>query len=221
MSEDRHMTESGNPPQAVTVAGTRAAQPIPIPPSIPPQSGLSPPQWGMIAFLGSEVAFFSTLIAAYISLHNENLVGPGPEVLSLRLVLWTTACLLSSSVTVHLAEGALRRDARANSCLWLAATVTLGVLFLLGTAWEWTDLIFDKHLTISRNLFGTTFYTLVGFHALHVTVGVLVLVVVLGLVLRRQVTARNPLAAELVGWYWHFVDGVWIVVFTVVYLLRG
>jgi cytochrome c oxidase subunit 3 len=226
--EDREMTESGNTPhpgghvQAATVAGTRAAQPIPIPPSIPAQTGLAPAQWGMIAFLVSEVAFFSTLIAAYISLHGENLVGPTPaEVLALPLVLANTVCLLCSSVTVHLGENALRADARARFSLWWGATIVLGVLFLLGTAWEWTGLIFnkDKPLTIGRNLFGTTFYTLVGFHALHVTVGVLVLLTVLGLVLRWEVTARKPLAAELVGWYWHFVDGVWVVVFTVVYLL--
>jgi cytochrome c oxidase subunit 3/cytochrome o ubiquinol oxidase subunit 3 len=218
------MTDSGNTPQSdfhaqtVTLASTRAAPPISIPPPIPPPTGLSPPQWGMIAFLVSEVAFFSTLIAAYVSLHNENVVGPTPaDALELPLVLFTTACLLSSSVTVHLGEGALRRDAHAAFYLWWGATIVLGVVFLLGTAWEWTGLIYRKHLTISRNLFGTTYYTLVGFHALHVTVGVLVLLLVLGLVLRRAVTARNPLAPELVGWYWHFVDGVWIVVFTVVY----
>jgi cytochrome c oxidase subunit 3/cytochrome o ubiquinol oxidase subunit 3 len=93
------------------------------------------------------------------------------------------------------------------------------VAFLLGTAYEWNGLIRDHGLTISRNLFGTTYYTLVGFHALHVTIGVLVMLTVLGLALRRQVTVQNASGVQLVSWYWHFVDVVWIVVFTVVYLV--
>ena len=89
----------------------------------------------------------------------------------------------------------------------------------MGTAYEWHELIDRHHLTISRNLFGTTYYTLVGFHALHVTVGVIVMLIVLGLALGRQVTSANRAGVELVSWYWHFVDGVWVVVFTVVYLV--
>jgi cytochrome c oxidase subunit 3/cytochrome o ubiquinol oxidase subunit 3 len=95
----------------------------------------------------------------------------------------------------------------------------LGALFLLGTAAEWHDLIFNHHLTISRNLFGTTYFTLVGFHALHVTIGVILMGVVFALGLRRQITARNQTGAEVVAWYWHFVDGVWVVVFLLVYVI--
>ena len=102
--------------------------------------------------------------------------------------------------------------------MW-AATIGLGVAFLGGTAFEWHDLIERHHLTISRNLFGTTYYTLVGLHALHVSGGVIVMLIVLGLALRRQVSAANPAGVGLVSWYWHFVDGVWVVVFTVVYLV--
>ena len=102
--------------------------------------------------------------------------------------------------------------------LW-AATIGLGVLFLLGTAYEWHELITRHHLTISRNLFGTTYYTLVGFHGLHVTAGVVVMLIMLGLALGRRLTGRDRTGVEMVSWYWHFVDGVWLVVFTVVYLV--
>ena len=103
--------------------------------------------------------------------------------------------------------------------LWWALTILLGVIFLAGTAYEWRELIEEKHLTIGRNLFGTTYYTLVGFHAFHVSAGVVALLIVLGLAFRGQVRAGHALGVELVSWYWHFVDGVWIVVFVVVYLL--
>ena len=146
--------------------------------------------------------------------------SPTPaEALSLSLVLCTTACLLSSSATVHHAEKTLGRGNQGGFILWWAATIVLGVVFLGGTAFEWHDLIYRHHLTISRNLFGTTYYTLVGLHALHVTGGVIVMLVVLGLALGRQVTAANREGVGLVSWYWHFVDAVWLVVFTVVYLV--
>jgi cytochrome c oxidase subunit 3/cytochrome o ubiquinol oxidase subunit 3 len=192
---------------------------LPVPPPIEPEQWLSPVQWGMVAFLMSEVAFFGTLIATYLSFLGRPQSGPTPAVLSLSLVIGTTICLLSSSVTVHLAEGALRGGAWAGFVTWWSATIGLGVLFLVGTAYEWHDLISEHGLTISRNIFGSTYYTLVGFHALHVTAGVITLVVVLGLVLRGQVTASHPVAAEMTAWYWHFVDAVWVVVFTVVYVV--
>ena len=94
----------------------------------------------------------------------------------------------------------------------------LGAAFLAGTAYEWHELITRHHLTLSRNLFGTTYYTLVGFHGLHVTLGVVAMSVLLGLAVTRQLTSNGAAAVELVSWYWHFVDGVWIVVFLVVYV---
>jgi cytochrome c oxidase subunit III len=192
---------------------------FPVPPAIAAEKTLSPGEWGMLAFLLSEVAFFSTLIVAYVTFKGEDTVGPTPaEVLSLKLVIGTTACLLSSSLTVHLATRSLDRGSVSLFALWWAATIALGIAFLAGTGYEWYGLIFDDHLTISRNLFGTTFYTLVGFHGLHVTVGVIVMLVVLGLALGRKISSEHAEAAHLVSWYWHFVDGVWIVVFSVVYL---
>ena len=192
---------------------------MPVPPPIVPERTLSPGEWGMLSFLLSEIAFFSTLIVAYVTFKGEGTIGPTPgEVLSIPLVLGTTACLLSSSLTVHLATRALDRGAQSLFCLWWVATIALGIGFLSGTAYEWFGLIVNDHLTISRNLFGSTFYTLVGFHALHVTVGVIAMLIVLGLALSRQITEAHGMAARLVSWYWHFVDGVWLVVFTVVYL---
>src|SRR5262249_18413414 len=137
----------------------------------------------------------------------QDRVGPTPkEALSLKLVLGTTACLLSSSVTIHLAEGALRRkQSSAFLGLW-ALTIALGAAFLAGTGYEWKDLIVEHHLTIGRNLFGTTFYTLVGFHGLHVTIGLIALASIFFLALRGEVGEKNEIAVEMVSWYWHFVD---------------
>jgi cytochrome c oxidase subunit III len=195
-------------------------QTFPTPPTISPERTLSPGQWGVLSFLVSEVALFSTLIAVYVFYLGKDTVGPTPaEALKLKLVLGTTACLLASSATIHLADRKLHRGEQGGFLVLWAATIGLGVVFLLGTAFEWHGLIYDHNLTISRNLFGTTFYTLVGLHALHVTGGVIVMLIVFGLALCRQLTTANRAGVGLVSWYWHFVDGVWVVVFTVVYLL--
>ncbi len=177
-------------------------------------------QWGMLSFLVSEVAFFSTLIIVYLSSVKAVESGPTPAVLSLPLVIGTTICLLSSSYTVHLADKSRQKMVLSTFYFWWTATIILGIAFLAGTAYEWADLIRNQGLTISRNLFGTAFYTLIGFHALHVTVGIIAMLVVLGVALRKSTKARPGTDVELVSWYWHFVDGVWIVVFSVVYLLR-
>jgi cytochrome c oxidase subunit III len=192
---------------------------FPAPPPIPPERRLSTHQVGMIGFLLSEVAFFSTLIVTYVIFLGKDASGPTPAVLSLPLVVCTTVCLLASSGTIHLAERSLHAGSRSGFFRWWSATMALGVLFLLGTAYEWTTLVARDGLTIGRNLFGTTYYTLVGFHALHVTAGVVVLSLILGLAAKRQVTGNRPVAVQMASWYWHFVDGVWVVVFTVVYLV--
>jgi cytochrome c oxidase subunit III len=198
---------------------SRAATTFPIPPAIATERTLSAPQWGMVAFLVSEVAFFSTLIVTYVTFMGKDVVGPTPsEALSLPLVIITTICLLSSSVTIHFAEQALHRGQQHTFCLLWAVTIALGIAFLLGTAYEWRELITKHHLTISRNLFGTTYYTLIGFHGLHVTAGVITMLIVLGLALRGEITESHRTGVELVAWYWHFVDAVWIVVFLVVYV---
>lgn len=184
-------------------------------------SRLEPIKVGMICFLLTEAAFFSTLIMAYVFfLRQTTASNPSPrDVFELPLILVGTACLLSSSFTAHLAEKALLSDAQSRFLGWWAATIGLGILFLLGTAKEWYELIYKRGLTISRNMFGTTYFTLVGFHALHVTVGLIIMSIVLGLAMRRQITVRNPLGVEVISWYWHFVDGVWVIVFTLVYVV--
>jgi cytochrome c oxidase subunit 3 len=184
------------------------------------EPSLSSTQWGMISFLASEAAFFATLIVAYVTFLGKDTIGPTPsDVFSLPLVLCTTAFLLSSSVTIHFAEKRLSMgDQSGFRWLW-SATIMLGLAFLLGTAYEWRELVTRHHLTISRNLFGTTYYTLVGFHGLHVTAGVILMILMLGLAMGRQVTAENRLGVAMVSWYWHFVDGIWVLVFTVVYLV--
>jgi len=166
------------------------------PPAIVPYRGPSAPQWGMIAFLGSEAAFFSTLVMVYIvfigaDTRPDGRGGPTPaEALSLGLVIGTTICLLSSSATIHIAERALRRGGEADFRMWWALTIVLGIAFLAGTAYEWRELI-SHGLTLQRNLFGTTYYTLVGFHGAHVTVGVIIMLIVLFLALSRQAASAN------------------------------
>lgn len=179
----------------------------------PPELALDAAQWGMVAFLVSEAALFSTLIVVYLTFLGKDPVGPSPrETLSLPLVIGTTICLLSSSATIHRAERRLRSGDIPGFRTWWAATIGLGLAFLIGTGYEWYELISRHGLTIDRNLFGSTFYTLVGFHGLHVTAGLVAMSVVF---LLRPVHRG---AVELVSWYWHFVDGVWVVVFSVVYL---
>jgi cytochrome c oxidase subunit 3 len=176
---------------------------------------------GMLAFLGSEAAFFGTLIMTYVYfLHQTTHGEPNPrQVFRLPMVLAASACLLASSATIYAAEKALRRNGMQAFLGWWGLTIVLAVLFLLGTMLEWTDLINRWGLTISRNLFGTTYFTLVGFHALHITIGVVVMSMVFGLAWCRQITARNKTGVQVVSWYWHFVDAVWLVVFGLVYIV--
>src|SRR5262245_57811266 len=183
----------------------------------------SPTKVGMLAFLLSEVAFFSALISTYVVFLRETKTSePGPATVfadDMPLVLAATICLLASSVTIHLAERAMRRGSRESFLGFWGLTILLGATFLACTGKEWYRLINHFGLTISRNMFGSTFFTLVGFHAAHVTVGLVILSVIWLLAWRRDVSADNPTAVEVVSWYWHFVDGVWIVVFSLVYLI--
>ncbi len=184
-------------------------------------TALPPAKSGMISFLLSEAAFFGTLIMAYVYFLSQTGKGdPTPrQVFHLPLVLAASACLFSSSATIHLAEKGLHRGQQRAFLTWWGLTIVLGVLFLCGTVWEWSDLIGTWGLTISRNLFGTTYFTLVGFHALHVTIGLAVMSIVFGLAVKNQITASNEIGVQVIAWYWHFVDAVWLVVFTLVYLI--
>jgi cytochrome c oxidase subunit 3/cytochrome o ubiquinol oxidase subunit 3 len=172
----------------------------------------------MICLIIAEAAIFVIFVVAYIFYIGKSLGGPTPKDV-LTLPIFTTICLLSSSLTVHAAVSALRQSKRSLCSLWLAATVLLGGIFLAGTAHEWYDLIYNHGLTIKTNLFGTTFYSLVGLHATHVAVGLIMLSLALWFSLRSEMGSVHSEKLEVLSLYWHFVDGVWVVVFLVVYVL--
>ena len=137
----------------------------------------------------------------------------------LEFPIFNTICLLSSSLTVHLAVHALRKGQEAAFRLWWALTFLLGTEFIVGTGLEWRHLIYDAGLTIHTNLFGTTYYSLVGLHASHVIVGLVMLLTVLLFSFAGKITQAHAKRCEVISIYWHFVDAVWIVVFTVVYII--
>jgi cytochrome c oxidase subunit 3/cytochrome o ubiquinol oxidase subunit 3 len=173
---------------------------------------------GVIGLILTESALFTIFVTAYLFYLGKSLIGPYPkDVLDLPII--ATICLLSSSLTVALAEHAFRRGNIRGFQLWWLITILLAVAFLSSTALEWRRLIFRDHLTISTNLFGTTFYSLVGLHASHVIVGLILLVLVLILSLRGHVRQTHAEHIEMLSWYWHFVDGIWVIVFTVVYII--
>ena len=173
---------------------------------------------GVIGLILTESALFTIFVTAYLFYIGKSATGPYPNQV-LELPILSTICLLSSSLTVVLAERAFRRGHNGGFRLWWLITIVLGAVFLGFTALEWQRLIFRDHLTISTNLFGTTFYSLVGLHASHVIVGLSLLVLVLVLSLRGYVTRTHAEHVEMLSWYWHFVDAVWVVVFSVVYVI--
>jgi cytochrome c oxidase subunit III len=156
-------------------------------------------------------------VIAYIFYIGKSLTGPQPRDV-LHVPIFLTICLLSSSLTIHFAVRSLRAGRVVSFGLWWLLTVALGSIFLLGTFREWRHLI-NEGLTIQTNLFGTTYYSLVGLHAFHVTVGLLALTLVWIFTLRGDVGKQHAGRAEVLSMYWHFVDAVWVVVFTVVYIV--
>ncbi len=173
---------------------------------------------GMACLIVAESAIFIIFVVAYIFYIGKSLTGPTPSQV-LELPIFSTICLLSSSITVHFAVHDLRLDRIPRFIAWLAATVALGALFIVFTAKEWYELIYHDGLTIHTNLFGTTFYSLVGLHASHVIAGLIMLGTALLFALMGKVNSHHAERLEVVSIYWHFVDVVWIVVFTVVYVL--
>src|SRR5271154_5464739 len=185
-----------------------------------------PPVWrlpyrgkvAMACLIIGESAIFTIFVVAYLFYLGRSLSGPTPREV-LKVPIFFTICLLSSSLTVHFASRALEHGKRgAFLGLWLL-TIILGGLFLFGTAQEWHRLIYEHGLTISTNLFGTTYYSLVGLHAFHVTAGLVMLVTVAVFGLSGRVGEKHSGRIEVLSMYWHFVDAVWVVVFTVVYVL--
>jgi cytochrome c oxidase subunit 3 len=173
---------------------------------------------GMACLILAESAIFVIFVVAYIYYIGKSLTGPTPRQV-LELPIFGTVCLLSSSITIHYAVAALRKNARSAFLVWLLGTIVLGSIFLIGTGIEWHHLIYVDGLTIHTNLFGTTFYSLVGLHASHVIVGLLMLTAALIFGLLGHVNEHHAERMEVLSLYWHFVDAVWVVVFTVVYII--
>jgi cytochrome c oxidase subunit 3/cytochrome o ubiquinol oxidase subunit 3 len=173
---------------------------------------------GMWCLIAAESAIFTIFVVAYLFYLGKSLSGPRPQdVLQPPVLL--TICLLSSSLSVHLGVKALTRGDTRAFVQWWVLTLVLGAVFLAGTALEWRRLIYVNGLTIQTNLFGTTYFSLVGLHAFHVTVGLIGLALASVLGLLGFLTAQHAKRTEVFSLYWHFVDAVWVVVFSVVYLL--
>jgi cytochrome c oxidase subunit III len=172
----------------------------------------------MASLIIAESAIFTIFVVAYLFYLGKSVTGPTPREV-LETPIFFTICLLSSSLTVHFAGRSLERNDRpAFLTLW-SLTIILGGLFLFGTGQEWHRLIYEHGLTISTNLFGTTYYSLVGLHAFHVTAGLIMLTVVLIFGLSGRVHQDQFRRVDVLALYWHFVDAVWVVVFTVVYIV--
>ncbi len=173
---------------------------------------------GVIFLIITESALFTIFVATYLIYIGKSLTGPYPKDV-LEIPILATVCLLSSSATIVFAEHALKKNELGRFKLWWAVTIVLGLIFLIYTGLEWRKLIYEDHLTISTNLFGSTFYSLVGLHASHVTVGMIFLLLILIVTLLGFPIQTQLRRVLFLSWYWHFVDAVWVVVFTVVYII--
>ena len=185
----------------------------------PTSTGLSNEKLGMWVFLGSECLLFGGLISTYLLYHDRSTQGPGPEdVFDIPFTSVSSFVLLMSSLTMVLALSALQRGDEQRNRLWLLTTALLGSIFLAGQVYEFTS-FYREGLGFTTNIFGSSFYTLTGFHGVHVTVGIIMLMSLLVLSLRGNLTTDQSETVEIVGLYWHFVDIVWILIFAIVYLI--
>jgi len=185
------------------------------------EAGMPTPLVGMLLFIASEVMFFGGLFAAYFNSRatHQGPWGPphpAPELEILPVALPITIILIASSFTMQFGVWAIRRGDTRKLKLWTAVTLLLGVVFLIGQLYDYSQLGFG----ISDGIFGTTFYTLTGFHGAHVFGGAVGLTILLARSLQGQFSARNHVAVEAISMYWHFVDVVWIALFTTLYFLR-
>jgi cytochrome c oxidase subunit 3/cytochrome o ubiquinol oxidase subunit 3 len=182
-------------------------------------TGLPHVKLGMWLFLSSETLLFGALISTFVLYRGRSTTGPFPkDVFDIPYTSVSSFVLLASSLTMVLALAAGQKRDHARMRLWLLATAFLGMTFVGGQVYEFTSFYHEK-LTIKTNLFGSTFYFLTGFHGVHVTVGVLMLLILVGLSLAGRLPDNAAFPVEMVGLYWHFVDIVWIIIFTVVYLI--
>ncbi len=185
----------------------------------PTATGLDTQKLGFWTFLGSETLFFGSLISTYMVYKGKSVVGPYPhEILNIPLTSISTFVLLMSSLAMVLALAAVQKGDRRGSIIWLFATALGGMIFLGFQAFEFTQFVHEG-LTIQANVFGSSFFVLTGFHGAHVSVGVLWLLTLLFLTLKGKIEPRDAVKVEVAGLYWHFVDIVWIAIFTLVYLI--
>jgi len=172
----------------------------------------------MASLITAEASIFTIFVVAYLYYLGRDIGGPTPKEI-LEIPYFGTVCLLSSSGFIMLAERAIEHGRMAAFRLWWSITILLGAIFLVDTGTEWYKLIVHDHLTTHTNLFGTTFYSLVGLHASHVVVGLLMMTVVMVFALTGHLRVEHAERVKVLALYWHFVDAVWVVVFTVVYLV--
>ena len=172
-------------------------------------------------FLGSECMFFGSLIATYLIYFGRSLSGPGLEILDIPTTSVSTFVLLMSSFMMVMAYSSIAKGDVKKFRVWIMCTAILGATFLGFQYYEFTEFAHHYHLTPQTNLFGTTFFTLTGFHGAHVTVGVIWLITLFGYSFYRKedLIRDDALNGDFLALYWHFVDVVWIVIFTVVYLI--
>jgi heme/copper-type cytochrome/quinol oxidase subunit 3 len=184
-------------------------------------TGVSNEKLGMWVFLGSECLLFGALIATYLNYRGKSINGPYPkDVYNIPFTSASSFILLMSSLTMVLALSAITRGDGRRGRIWLVSTALLGSTFIGGQIYEFRDFMVNKHLGMSTNLFGSSFYVLTGFHGVHVTLGILMLFSVAFLSWRGKITKAQAETVEIIGLYWHFVDVIWIVIFTVVYLIK-
>jgi len=182
-------------------------------------TGISNEKLAMWVFLGSDCLLFGGLISTYLLLRHRSVTGLGPkDVFDIPFTSVSSFVLLMSSLTMALAVASIARgDVRRNRA-WLATTAMLGAVFIGGQVYEFTT-FYREGLGFTTNIFGSAFYTLTGFHGVHVSVGIIMLMSLLVMSLRGNLGPEKAEAVEIVGLYWHFVDIVWILIFTIVYLI--
>jgi cytochrome c oxidase subunit 3/cytochrome o ubiquinol oxidase subunit 3 len=184
-------------------------------------TGLSNEKIAMWAFLGSECLLFGALISTYLLYRGRSVVGPFPnQVYDIPYTSVSSFVLLMSSLTMVLALAAMQRHDQRRMRVWLLTTALLGATFIGGQVYEFT-VFYRAGLTLHQNLFGSSFFVLTGFHGAHVTIGILMLLTLFTLSARGRLADDRTETVELIGLYWHFVDVVWIVIFTMVYLVGG
>jgi heme/copper-type cytochrome/quinol oxidase subunit 3 len=191
-----------------------------VPHHPPTATGLNTWKVGFWVFIGSETLFFGTLISVYMVYRGMSVTGPYPaDLIDIPLTTISTFVLLMSSLAVVLALNALQLAQRTKALFWTMVIIVLGAGFLGFQAYEFTH-FYKEGLTLQQNLFGSSFFVLTGFHGAHVTVGVVWLLILWWDMFRGKLRPENSLRLEVAGLYWHFVDIVWIVIFTLVYLME-